>query len=173
LVLTDEAVRTYDTDAKMKPPLRTERDMTALRQGIKAGIVDAIASDHAPHSVEEKDQEFNLAPFGIIGLETTLGLVCTCLYHEGGIEVPALIRLLSTNPARILNLPTGTLREGSLADVTVFDLEAEWQVDPGRFRSKSRNSPFSGWKLKGKVVSVIVGGRILVRDGDLVDGESC
>jgi dihydroorotase len=173
LTLTDEAVAGYNTNAKMKPPLRSERDMTALRQGIKAGVVDAIASDHAPHSVEEKDQEFNLAPFGVIGLETTLGVACTCLYHERTVSLRTLISLMSTNPARILGIPGGTLKEGSPGDVTVFDLDCEWEVDPSQFKSRSRNTPFSGWKLKGKTVSVLVGGRILMRDGELAEGDAC
>jgi dihydroorotase len=173
LALTDEAVAGYNTNAKMKPPLRSERDMTALRQGIKEGVVDAIASDHAPHSVEEKDQEFNLAPFGVIGLETTLGVACTCLYHQGTVSLRTLIDLMSTNPARILGIPGGTLKEGSPGDVTLFDPDCEWEVDASRFKSRSRNTPFSGWKLKGKTVSVLVGGRILLRDGELAEGDAC
>ena len=171
LALTDEAVRTFDSNAKMNPPLRDEKDVGALRHGIRAGIVDAIASDHAPHSIEEKDQEFDVAPFGIVGLETSLGVSCTCLYHEGIISLGELVRLLSTNPARILGLPLGVLRKGSPADVTIFDPEMEWTVDKTRFLSKSRNTPFSGWKLKGKAVSVIVGGRILMRDLELTEGD--
>jgi dihydroorotase len=150
----------------MSPPLRDERDVSAVRQALKAGLIDAIGTDHAPHSAEEKDQEFNYAPFGVVGLETALGLTCTCLYHEGIVSLVDLVRLLSTNPAGILGLPQGTLREGSPADVTVFDPEAQWTVDPAKFASKSRNTPFSDWKLKGKAVSVIVGGRILLRDGE-------
>lgn len=170
--LTNEAVKNYDPNTKMNPPLRDSTDMTALRQAIKAGLVDAIASDHAPHSIEEKDQEFNMAPFGVIGLETSLGLACTHLYHEGVVTLPALVRLMSTNPAAILGLPTGTLKSGTPADVTVFDPDAEWEVDPAHFCSKSRNTPFSGWKLKGRAVSVIVGGRLLMKDGMLAEGDS-
>jgi dihydroorotase len=170
LTLTDEAVRDFDPNAKMKPPLRGESDMTGLRQAIKAGLVDAVASDHAPHSSEEKDQEFNLAPFGIIGLETSLGLACTHLYHEGVVTLPTLVRLMSTNPATILGIAAGTLAAGAPADVTIFDPDAQWEVDPTLFCSKSRNTPFSGWKLKGQAVSVIVGGRILMRDGEIIEG---
>jgi dihydroorotase len=165
--LTDDAVRGYDTNAKINPPLRDEKDMSAVRQGLRGGIIDAIATDHAPHSPEEKDQEFDSAPFGVVGLETALGLACTCLYHEGIVSLPALVRLMSTNPARILGLPQGTLKQGSPGDVTVIDPDREWTVDPTRFCSKSRNTPFSDWKLKGRAVSVIVGGRILMRDGRL------
>jgi dihydroorotase len=167
LTMTDEAVRTYDTSAKMKPPLRSKADMAALRKGIAAGLIDAIASDHAPHSAEEKDQEFDLAPFGVIGLETTLAVVLTSLYHEKILDLPDLVKLLSTNPAGILGLPLGTLRPGSPADVTLFDPDVEWEIDPSDFVSQSRNTAFSGWKVRGKAITVIVGGRVLMRDGDL------
>jgi dihydroorotase len=166
--LSDQVVGKYDTNAKMKPPLRGEEDVSAILQALKSGLVDAIASDHAPHSGEEKDQEFNRAPFGIIGLETTLGLVLQVLYHRHVISLPEAVRLLSTNPARILGLPLGSLKQGCTADVTIFDPEHEWAVDETEFSSKSRNTPFSGWKLKGKVVSVLVGGRILMRDGEVI-----
>jgi dihydroorotase len=167
LVLSDEAVRHYDTCTKMKPPLRSKGDVAALRRGLGAGAIDAIASDHAPHSPEEKDQEFDLAAFGVIGLETTLGVISSSLYHEKLITLSDMVRLLSTNPARILGLPVGTLKPGSPADVTLFDPEAEWEIDPGDFVSKSRNTPFSGWKVKGKAISVIVEGRVLMEDGEL------
>jgi dihydroorotase len=169
--LTDEDVKAYDTNAKMNPPLRSKGDMVALRQALKAGLVDAIASDHAPHSIEEKDQEFNVAPFGVIGLETSLGLACTQLYHEGVVTLPALVNLMSANPAAIMGIPAGTLAAGSPADVTVFDPNAEWEVDPSCFCSKSRNTPFSGWKLKGRAISVMVRGRLLMRDGELIEGD--
>jgi dihydroorotase len=151
----------------MKPPLRGKDDVAALRKGIETGIVDAIASDHAPHSPEEKDQEFDLAPFGVIGLETTLAIVMSCLYHDGAVTLPDVIRLLSTNPARILGLPLGSLKPGSPADVTLLDPDAEWEIDPRDFVSKSRNTPFSGWKVKGKPITVMVEGRVLMRDGEL------
>jgi dihydroorotase len=167
LALNDEAVTTYDTNTKMKPPLRGKDDVAALRKGIEAGLVDAIASDHAPHSPEEKDQEFDLAPFGVTGLETTLGVVMSCLYHDGSVTLPDLVRLLSTNPARILGLPLGSLKPGSPADVTLLDTDAEWEIDPRDFVSKSRNTPFSGWKVKGKPITVMVEGRVLMRDGEL------
>jgi len=167
LALNDEAVTTFDTNTKMKPPLRGKDDVAALRKGIEAGLVDAIASDHAPHSPEEKDQEFDLAPFGVIGLETTVGVVMSCLYHDGAVTLPDLVRLLSTNPARILGLPLGSLKPGSPADVTLLDTDAEWEIDPRDFVSKSRNTPFSGWKVKGKPITVMVEGRVLMRDGEL------
>jgi len=167
LALTDEAVTDFDTNTKMKPPLREKSDVEALRKGIAAGLVDAIASDHAPHSPEEKDQEFDLAPFGVVGLETTLGIVMTCLYHEKVVTLPELVRLLSTSPARILGLAVGTLKPGTPADVTLLDPEAQWEIDPGLFVSKSRNTPFSGWKVKGRAITVMVGGRVLMRDGEI------
>jgi dihydroorotase len=166
--LNDEAVKGYDTNTKMKPPLRSPDDVAALRQGLKRGIIDAIATDHAPHTEEEKDQEYDLAPFGIIGLETAFGIACKELYHGKVVSLPELIALMSTNPARILGLPYGTLSERAPADVTLFDPDAEWTVDEREFASRSRNTPFSGWKVKGRVVSVIVGGEVLMRDGALV-----
>jgi dihydroorotase len=165
--LSEAAVKGYDTNTKMKPPLRRESDVAALRNGLRRGLVDAIASDHAPHSEEEKDQEFDHAPFGIIGLETSFALASTELYHGKVVSLPELIGLMSTNPARILGLPHGTLRNGAPADVTLFDPDAAWTVDKKDFLSRSRNTPFSGWKVTGRVVSVIVGGRVLMQDGAL------
>ncbi len=163
--LSDDAVKGYDTNAKMKPPLRNGADVAALRKGLKRGTIDAIASDHAPHSEEEKDQEYDEAPFGIIGLETSFALACKELYHGKVVSLPRLVAHMSTNPASILGLPYGTLREGSPADITMFDPDAAWTVDEKEFASKSRNTPFSGWKVKGRVVNVIVDGRVLMRDG--------
>jgi dihydroorotase len=161
LVLTDEEVaRTvFSTQCKMKPPLRSERDRQALLAGLADGTVDAIASDHAPHHADEKDVEFDLAPFGILGLETTLGLCLDRLVRPGVVSLSRLVELLSTGPARVLRLPGGTLRPGSLADVTLFDPEGEVTVAAGAFLSRSRNTPFDGWKLKGRPVATLVGGR--------------
>jgi dihydroorotase len=167
LALTDDAVTTYDTRTKMKPPLRGKDDVAALRKGVEAGIVDAIASDHAPHSPEEKDREFDLAPFGVIGLETTLGVVMTVLYHEKAVSLSRLVELLSTNPAKILGLAAGNLKPGSPGDVTLMDPDAEWEIDPDEFASKSRNTPFSGWKVRGKAITVLVDGCVLMMDGEL------
>jgi dihydroorotase len=163
LVLTDEEVSRsgFSTQTKMKPPLRSERDRQALLQGLADGTVDAIASDHAPHHADEKDVEFSLAPFGILGLETTLSLCLDRLVHPGLITLPRLVELLSTGPARVLNLPGGTLAPGSPADLTLFDPDREVTVEPKTFRSKSRNTPFGGWKLKGAPIATIVGGRRL------------
>jgi len=161
LVLTDEEVaRTvFSTQCKMKPPLRSERDRQALLAGLADGTVDAIASDHAPHHADEKDVEFDLAPFGILGLETTLGLCLDRLVRPGVISLSRLVELLSTGPARVLRLPGGTLRPGSLADVTLFDPDGEVTVAAGTFLSRSRNTPFDGWKLRGRPVATLLGGR--------------
>ncbi len=171
LVLTDEHLKDFDTNMKVNPPLRSKEHIICLRQALREGLIDAIASDHAPHAPEEKDQEFALAPFGMIGLETTLGIACTYLYHEAIIPLASLIALLSSRPARILKIDAGTLRKGSPADITIFDPDYEWVVDPSKFYSKSRNCPFSGWKLKGRVISVIVDGRVLFRDGQIMEEE--
>jgi dihydroorotase len=161
LILTDEEVSRsgFSTQTKMKPPLRSEADRQALLAGLADGTVDCIASDHAPHHADEKDVEFNLAPFGILGLETTLSLCLDRLVRSGLVTLPRLVELLSTGPARVLNLPGGTLKEGSPGDVTLFDPEKRVTVDAGKFRSRSRNTPFGGWKLHGAPVATILGGR--------------
>jgi dihydroorotase len=160
LVLTDEEVATsgFSTQTKMKPPLRSERDREALLNGLADGTVDAIASDHAPHHADEKDVEFNLAPFGILGLETTLSLCLDRLVRPGVIGLPRLVELLSAGPARAFGLPGGTLAPGSPGDVTIFDPDRRTTVFADRFRSRSRNTPFDGWKLRGAPVATIVGG---------------
>ncbi len=164
LFLTDQSVADsgFSTDFKMKPPLRSEADRQALVEGLLDGTIDCIASDHAPHHPDEKDVEFSVAPFGILGLETTLSLCLDRLVHAGLLELPRLVELLSTAPAKVLGVPGGSLAEGAPADVTLFDPDAEVTVDKTRFRSKSRNTPFDGWKLRGKAVATIVGGRRVV-----------
>lgn len=157
--LTEEAVRGYNTLAKMNPPLRTEGDVAAVKQGLKDGAIDVIATDHAPHALDEKTTEFDSAPFGIVGLETALGLTFK-LVHEGILTVAEVVRKLSLNPASILKINKGTLSVGADADITIIDPNTEWKVDPAQFKSKSKNTPFDGWKLKGKAVQTIVGGRI-------------
>ncbi|HHY97827.1 MAG TPA: dihydroorotase [Firmicutes bacterium] len=160
--LTEEAVRDYDTNTKMNPPLRTEGDVAALRAAIADGTVDVIATDHAPHTLEEKEVEFDLAPFGIIGLETAVPLAVTELIHRGEISLVALGRLMSYAPARILGLENkGWIGPGADADITVVDLDREFTIDVSDFRSMSRNSPFQGRKVRGKVCYTIVGGRIV------------
>jgi dihydroorotase len=164
LILTDEEVSKsgFSTNTKMKPPLRSERDRAALVDGLADGSVDCIASDHAPHHPDEKDVEFNLAPFGILGLETTLSLILDRLVHPGILSLHRMIELLSTGPARVLGLPGGTLKAGSPADVTLFHPDEETTIHASAFRSKSRNTPFDGWKLKGRPVATIVDGRRIV-----------
>ncbi len=164
LTLTEEAVGDYDTNAKMNPPLRTAEDVAALREALAEGVIDCIATDHAPHAVEEKETTFDEASFGIIGLETAVGVLWTELVHKANFSVLRLIEAMSTKPCQILGLDGGTLREGSRADVTVIDPDAVWMVDASKFRSKSRNTPYNGWTQKGKVVLTICGGRIVFRE---------
>jgi len=171
IALTDEAVRTldYDTSTKVNPPLRTEADREALRLAVREGLVDLIATDHAPHHLDDKDVEYDYAAFGISGLETAVGLVVTHLVGGGHLDWVGVARLMSANPARLLGLEDkGTLRPGADADVTVIDPEAEWTVAPETFASKGRNTPFAGLTLRGRVTETIVGGRIVVRGGRLV-----
>jgi dihydroorotase len=145
----------------MKPPLRAEEDRQALVAGLVDGTVDAIASDHAPHHADEKDVEFSLAPFGIVGLETTLSLCLDRLVHAGVLGLSRLVELLSTGPARAYNLPGGGLWPGNPADLTLIDLDREVKVAPAAFRSKGRNTPFGGWTLKGAPAGTVVGGRVI------------
>lgn len=161
LTLTDEACLGFDTNAKMNPPLRTDADRQALIQAVAHGDVDAIATDHAPHAPYEKEREFDQAPFGIVGLETAFALVFTHLVLPGRLSLQTMIRLMSTGPAAVLGLPGGTLQPGSPADLSVFDLDEQWVVEPTMFRSKSRNTPFGGRKLQGKAKFTVVGGRIV------------
>lgn len=155
--LTEEAVRGYNTLAKMNPPLRTAEDRGAIRDGLRDGTLDVIATDHAPHGMDEKSVEFDYAPFGIVGLETALGLTLK-LVNEGVLTFEGAVRALSLNPAKALTINKGTLSVGADADITIIDLDQEWVVDASQFKSKSRNTPFGGWKLKGRAVETIVGG---------------
>jgi dihydroorotase len=157
--LTDAAVGSYRTDAKMNPPLRSEADRAAVREGVRDGTLDVIATDHAPHHYDEKEQAFEDAPNGIIGLETALGLALTELVETRLLDLPTLIERMSCSPARAFGLPAGSLRTGVAADVSLFDPEREWTVEPERFLSLSRNTPFGGRRLKGRAVRTIVGGR--------------
>jgi dihydroorotase len=164
--LTDallEAPIRYDTNLKMNPPLREEADRDAMLEGIADGTVDAIATDHAPHHADEKMAEFDRAPFGITGLETAVPLVFDRLVHTGRISIARAIELLSSNPARIFNLPGGTLSEGAPADIVVIDPDRRIVVDASRQRTKSRNTPFDGWDLRGAVELTMVGGRVVYR----------
>jgi dihydroorotase len=145
----------------MNPPLRSEADRLALLEGLADGTVDAIASDHAPHHADEKDVEFSAAPFGIVGLETTVSLCLDRLVRPGKISLARCIELLSTGPARVLGVPGGTLRQGAVADLTLLHLERPVTVDPARFASKGRNTPFAGWKLRGVPAGTVLGGRVV------------
>ena len=161
--LTDEAVAQYGTNAKMNPPLRSAKDLEAVLAGLADGTVDAIATDHAPHAPELKAKSLAEAPNGVIGLETALGLALTHLVHAGRISFAHLVVLMSTNPARLINQPLGRLQVGGAADITVFNPNLEWTYRAAAGRSKSRNSPFDGWTLKGAATVTIVGGRIVYR----------
>ncbi|MDO8723288.1 MAG: dihydroorotase [Syntrophales bacterium] len=160
--LTDEAAREFDTNAKVYPPLRSMEDVTAIKEGLRDGAIDAIASDHAPHAVTDKEVEFEYAASGISGLETSLALSLR-LVTDGILTLNQLIEKMSTNPARILHIPKGTLRVGADADITVIDPGKVWTVEPQGLHSKGKNSPFLGWTLKGKAILTIVAGKIKYR----------
>jgi len=165
LTLTEDACEGYDTHAKMNPPLRTAADVTALGEALRDGTIDLVATDHAPHHYDAKEREFADAPFGIIGLETALALVVTNLVTPGVIDFPTLVDRMSCRPAKLFHLQGGTLREGAVADVTVFDPAREWEVDPSSFLSKGRNTPYAGRRLRGQAVYTIVGGHVVYRLG--------
>ncbi len=160
LLLTEELCADYDTNYKVNPPLRSRKDVEALKQAISEGLVDALATDHAPHLQSEKELEFLAAPFGIASLECALGLYVKALIESKVLDWPGLIRLMTVNPAGIIGIEKGTLGRGRQGDVTIIDPDAEWVVDVDQFVSKSRNCPYHGWKLKGKVETTIVGGEI-------------
>ena len=160
LTLCDEDIRDYDPNFKMNPPLRSRADREAVIAALADGTIDAIATDHAPHALHEKQQEFNRAPFGIIGLETALPLALR-LVESGRLTLARMIEAFTARPAAIFNLPGGKLEPGGIADITVFDPNAVWTCEPARLRSKSRNTPFAGWELKGRAVYTIVAGRMV------------
>jgi dihydroorotase len=153
--LTDDAVKTYDTNVKMNPPLRTRPDVDEIIAGLKDGTIDCIASDHAPHSIEEKEMEFEFAPNGIVGLETQIGLTFTELYHKKVLSLEMMIDKLAINPRKILNLPVPEIKEGAIANLTILDVDAVWTVDKKKFLSKSINTPFDKRLLTGKSIGVI------------------
>ncbi len=162
--ITEEVVRGYNTYAKMNPPLRTWKDVQAIKEGLRDGTIDVIATDHAPHATQEKQLGFTEAPFGIVGLETALPLTFA-LVDEGILSLESAVDKLSTAPAKAFGLAKGTLAVGADADVAVVDQQEQWEVDPAKFRSKSRNTPFAGWKVKGRVTTTIVGGRVVFEAG--------
>lgn len=174
-LLTDEALATgggYDTNCKMNPPLREEADRAAMIEGLRDGSIDVIATDHAPHHADEKALEFDRAPFGIVGLETAVPLCLDRLVHAGIVSLTRLVELLSTNPARALNLPGGTIAEGAPADLTILAPDAEVTIRKETFRSKGRNTPFDGWTLRGAVAATIVGGRDVYVNEDVLGRAS-
>lgn len=165
--LTEEAVRDYDTNAKVNPPLKSKKDVKAILKGLKDGVIDVIATDHAPHNIEEKNIEFDSASSGMVGLETALALVLTKLVNTKVLSLKEAVKKLTAGPAKVLNLDKGTLKVGVDADVIIVDPKTEWTVDASKFASKSKNTPFNGWKLKGKVLYTIVSGKVIVRNGKL------
>ena len=169
LTMTDECVELFDSSTKINPPLRSRKDCEALLAGLKDGTIDAVVTDHSPHAVEEKDREYNNAPSGFPGLETAVGVMLTDLYHEGQLDLPTLVSKMSYEPAKLLGLEAGTLTEGKSADVTVIDPEKEWTVEEKAFYTKGSHSPLAGRKLKGKAVMTIVDGRVVMRDGRVVE----
>ncbi|MFI5249761.1 MAG: dihydroorotase [Gemmatimonadales bacterium] len=161
LSLTEAAVEGYDTNAKMNPPLRTAEDVAVLREAVRDGTIDVIATDHAPHHYDEKEREFADAPNGIVGFETALAVVVTSLVGPKIVDFATLVERMSVAPARIFHLPGGSLAHGQPADITVFDPAREWVVDPAQFLSKGRNTPYAGRKLRGRAICTVVGGRIV------------
>ena len=164
LSLTESEVEGYNTNAKMNPPLRTADDVEALQEAVRDGTIDVVATDHAPHHYDEKEREFADAPNGIVGLETALGVLGSWLIEPGILTYAQLVDKMACAPARLFNLPGGTLRRGAIADVTVFDPTRAWTVDPKGFRSKGRNTPYAGRTLRGRAVCTIVDGRVVFRE---------
>jgi len=160
LLLTDESCRGYDTNFKMNPPLRTAADVKACIDGVRDGTIDILATDHAPHLAEEKELEFQYAPFGIIGLECALPLYIKALIAPGHIDWMKLINMMSTRAAQLVKLNKGTLAEGADADLTIIDPNLQWKIDPEQFKSKSRNCPFAAWEVTGRAVATIVAGEV-------------
>lgn len=170
LLLTDEALRSYDPNAKMAPPLRGKRDVEACREAIAGGTLDAIATDHAPHALTDKEVELDQAANGVVGLETAVALCLTHLVRERVLDLPTLVARFTVGPARVLDLPGGSLTPGAPGDVTILDLDRAHTIDPRRFESKSRNTPFGGWACVGAPWMTIVGGRIVMADGGIKEG---
>jgi dihydroorotase len=169
--LTDELLAApvpYDTNAKMNPPLREARDRDAMLAGIVDGSVDVIATDHAPHHYDEKNVEFDVAPFGIVGLETAVPIVLDRLVHAGLLRLPRVVELMSLNPARILKVPGGTLAPGAIADLTILAPDLAVTVDRATLRSKSKNTPYHGWTFRGGVAATLVAGRIVFNNPEVM-----
>ena len=160
--LTDAAVEEFDTNTKMNPPLRSAADVEECIRGLADGTIDCIATDHAPHHADKKNVEFDLAAFGVVGLETCIGLTLDKLVHREHIDLKRMVELLAVNPAKVIGVDRGHLGAGAAADVTIFDPEAQWTVNPAKFKSLSRNTPFDGWRLRGRPDGVVVGGRAML-----------
>ena len=171
LILTDDCVQLTDSSTKVNPPLRGQKDADAMLDALKDGTIDIIVSDHSPHAAEEKDREYMYAPSGFPGLETTLGLLLTELYHKGKMDLPALIAKMTSAPAALFHLNAGSLEAGMPADITVIDLDKEWVVDAEQFYTRGTHSPYVGYHLKGKAVMTVVDGRIVMRDGKVLARE--
>jgi dihydroorotase len=159
-MLTDECLRTFDSNFKMSPPLRTQKDLNAILAGLKDGTLSVLSTDHAPHAPEKKERELDQAPNGILGLETFLPLCVTHLIEPGHLSWPQMLAKMTVNPAKVLGIDRGTLQPGKVADVTVIDPKAKWTIDKNESKSKSRNTPFHGWKVTGRAVATVVGGEV-------------
>ena len=168
LLLTENACRTYDTNLKMNPPLRTQADVDACLAGVRDGTIDCLITDHAPHRRESKEFEFQQAPFGVIGLEFAVPLFIRALIEPGLIEWPRLIEAMSTRPAQLLGVTGGNLRVGQPADITLINPELEWTIDVERMHSKSQNTPFAGWNVRGKAVGTLIAGEWRCREAELM-----
>ena len=168
MTMTDECVNLFDTSTKINPPLRSQTDCEAILAGLKDGTIDAIVTDHSPHAQEDKDREYVYAPSGFPGLETSLGIMLTDLYHKDKLDLPLIISKMSWEPAKVLGLEGGTLTAGAAADVTVIDPELEWTVDAAKFYTKGSHSPFIGRKLKGRAILTVVDGEIVMKDGNVL-----
>jgi dihydroorotase len=162
--LTDEVIKTFNPNCKMNPPLREKEDVSAITQGLRDGTIDAIATDHAPHTVDDKDKEFDQTPNGVVGLETSIGIVLTALVQKKKISFGRMVELMSANPSRILGVEGGSLKTGSRADLTIINSKKKWKVNPDQFQSKGRNTPFAGKNLVGKAVVTIVDGEVVFEE---------
>ncbi len=166
--LTDECLRSYDSNFKMNPPLRTWSDVEAVIGGLKDDTIEFLCTDHAPHAAEKKAREIDKAPFGIVGLETLIPICVLSLIEPGHLTWPQMLKKLTSNPAQLLGIPKGTLRPGADADVTIIDPEVAWKIDPTEFRSKSRNTPYGGWDVRGRAHTVLVGGEVRFSRGGIL-----
>ena len=168
LTMTDECVNLFDTSTKINPPLRAQKDCDALLEGLKDGTIDAIVTDHSPHAQEDKDREYIYAPSGFPGLETSLGIMLTDLYHAGKLDLATIVSKMTCEPAKVFGMDAGTLAVGKNADITVIDPELSWTVDEKKFYTKGSHSPFIGRELKGKAVLTVVAGKIVMQDGEVL-----